>query len=459
MTKRFRKVFSILCALTLLVSYTAVVFAEELTEESDVILEVNGTNPEKDHSGEAAEEMDKTKGMEVEDVEFPETLPEEEPAEQEQQEEEGAEEPDPVFTEPEKDEVISEPVTIQEAVEGAEEEKKDEQPAEEETPAEPAPSAPEQNEEEKQEPAEDSKEEPADQPEEKPDEPEEKPDEPQEKPDKPEEEPDEPEEKQDEPEEEPDEPEEEPDESEEAVYMDLDVMSTVSGILTRGKPFALIAADAYSRTVIFTLTVSEENAVSVVLNESPVALEKVENSDPASTDVIYTFEKQLLQNQVYSIFLTTEKEGYIPFTLTLTEKQEAATEETPETSEETTEEEEKTEETDFGLEEAENPDEEKNENTSDTDENEFPEEFAIRFDVTWDGDELHFGDVAHFNATVAGDEDVDYTILWQWSADNENWVTIEDEHELQMDIVVTEDNYLNYWRIKAELVTPEPVTP
>ena len=416
MTKRFRKVLSIVCTLALLLSCAAAGFAEEMHEEAEAyfVQSIPDTEMESPAPGENSGEQ--SEGFfEVEEMsaDFLETDPEDE------------EEGEPDSDDPENEEVVSDPVTIQDAVEEEEEDTDDSEPDEEKKPEEP--DTPAQTEEE-QEPEDNSE---GETPEE------EQESKPADKPDKPEKKP------------------------EDTVILDLGGVTTINGILTRGKPFAFIAADAYSRTAVFTLTVAEENAVFVTMNDKPVTLTKEENPNPASTDVIYTFEKQLDQNRVYSITLTTEKEGYIPYTLSLTEKQEKAAEEMPETAEEPTEKEEKAEETDFGLEGEGNPDEEKNEdeNTSDLDENEFPEEFAIRFDVTWDGDELHFGDVAHFIATVSGDEDVDYTIQWQWSEDNENWVTVEDEHEMQMDITVTEDNYLNYWRIKAEIVNPELVNP
>ena len=408
-----------LCALALFVSCAAVGFAEEAPEETPEELnetfEENGAGPVTDDpEDDPEEESGEMTGMVVEDVELPETIPGEEP---EQQEEEKTEEPAPVSEKPENEEVISDPVTIQDAVEEAAEEKKDEQPAAEEKPAEPAPAVPEQNEEEKQEPAENNEEEETDQPEDKP---EKKPE------NKPEEEPDEPE-----------------GEAEEAIYMDLDVMNTVSGILTRGKSFALIAADAYSRTVIFTLTVSEEDAVSAVLNEKPVTLEKVENTNPASTDVIYTFEKQLLQNQVYSISLTTEKEGYVPFTLTLTEKQEAATAETPEASEKTPEKEEKATKTDSGLREEEAAAKEER--------SELPENRNAIITISWDDENPGYGSVAHFHAELIGYEGTEYTLQWQWSTDGNSWMDVDNATDVNMDITYSIENEEYRWRIVVDV--------
>ena len=127
MTKRFRKVLSILCVLALLLSCAAAGFAEEMHEEAEAYFvqsipdtEIEGPAPETD-SGEDAEDF-----FEVENVsaDFLETDPEDE------------EEGEPDSDDPENEEVVSDPVTIQDAVE-EEEDTDDSEPDEEKKPAEP----------------------------------------------------------------------------------------------------------------------------------------------------------------------------------------------------------------------------------------------------------------------------------------------------------------------------------
>ena len=422
MTKRFRKILSILCTLALLVSCATAVLAEELPEEADVNLELNGTDREIDAP--APEETEK---------EFPEELhggeeKSTEPAEANSAEEE---EEQPAPSKPENGEVISDPVTIQDEVEEKPEEQEEDKPAEEEKPAkEEKPAEEEPAEEEK--PA--QEEEPAK--EEKPAAAEETEEKQETAVDKKEKKPaDKPESK---PEEKPEEPEED------LPFMDLDTNKTANGILTREKPFAFIAADAYSRTVVFTLTVPEKNAVSVTMNEKPVTLTKEENLNPASTDVIYTFEKQLLQNQAYAITLTAERDGYVPFSLALTEKQEAAAAETPETPEETTEEEEKTEETDSGLEEE--------ETAAKEEKNELPENRNAVITISWDDENPGYGSVAHFHAQLTGYEGTEYTLQWQWSKDGNAWNDIENATGENMDITYSPENGDYSWRIVVDII-------
>ena len=398
MTKRFRKVLSILCVLALLLSCAAAGFAEEMHEEAEAyfVQSIPDTEMESPAPGENSGEQ--SEGFfEVEEMsaDFLETDPEDE------------EEGEPDSDDPENEEVVSDPVTIQDAVE-EEEDTDDSEPDEEKKPAEP--DTPVQN---------DEKPEPEDNDEEKTPE-EEQESKPADKPEKPEKKP------------------------EDTVILDLGGVTTINGILTKGKPFAFIAADAYSRTAVFTLTVAEENAVSVTMNEKAVTLTKEENPNPASTDVIYTFEKELDQNRVYSITLTTEKEGYVPYTLTLTEKLEKVPEEMPETAEETTGKEEKTEKTDSGLEDAKKATKEEK--------NELPENRNAVITISWDDENPGYGSIAHFHAELIGYEGTEYKLQWQWSRDGSIWNDIDNATSENMDITYSQENGDYSWRILVDII-------
>ena len=257
-------------------------------------------------------------------------------------------------------------------------------------------------------------------------------------------------------------PEEETEPEEEIEILNPNGKDSLKGILIKAAPASFKATVDYNSTVVFTLTVQTEDSVKVQINETDVKLEKTENPDETSTDILYTFEKQLLLNQEYIVTLTTENEGYIPYGIKIREKlpEEENTEENPEESEEKPAEEtpetvENTEEkgteeskTDSGLE---------SENTPQNEENapDFPEDFQLHFEAYCDDGELNFGDVMHFVVTATGDEGIDYELVWQWSEDNENWNTVEGENGKQLDLLVTEENYLYYWRIKARLAEPQ----
>ena len=400
MTKRFTKFFSILLTLAFLLSWMGTAFAED-----EMLSEISSMETGRKTSGGDETLPDE---VTVTDVDFPESNPETDETEETPSDE------------PEKTEITSEGITLEEAAE------QPVKPAEEDKPAAHAADT-----SEKEDKKEEEKKEPSPSTEPKPE-------------SKPESEP--------EPESQPETGSETEPEEEEGILLNLNSKKSVTGILTRETQFSLKASDDYSRIVTFTLTVPAENTVSVILDDNPITLSKSENEDPADTDITYTFEYPLLQGEEYSIILQAEQDGYIPFTLKIEKKpDEIQEEETAENPEESTEEAEKAEETDSGLKnEKDDAISPNNEHAAENIE-EFPDDFAIHFNVRWDTEEPHFGDIMHFYVTTEGDDNLDYYIIWQWSTDNENWNTVENENGKEMDLIVTEENYLYYWRIKARL--------
>ncbi len=81
----------------------------------------------------------------------------------------------------------------------------------------------------------------------------------------------------------------------------------------------------------------------------------------------------------------------------------------------------------------------------------------ITVKAEWDGEQLYFGDTATLKATLSGYDNAVYTIRWQTSKDGNKWEDIKGAEGAELKVVVTEDNYMNYWRalvvvtaIKAE---------
>lgn len=470
MTKLFRKTLSILCVLALLLMCAGAAIAnEELTPDlpEDQALLTEGeksgedTEEPEDLPEETKEVSDSTPDLnangssfaEVTDADFPEPGSEQgEAAEPEGQEKpEGPEEPEeaanteegPSEEAPGTTEIVSESITLEEAAEAAEEPESPAagEPTAEETPMDITPS---DGEEDEQGPVQDTPEEnePDNQPEEEPqDDPEINPE------DETEEEPqDEPENKPEseaEPEETPDdelkdEPEEEPVEEEEEILLNLNGTKKVSGVVTKGIPFTLKASDDYSRVVVFTLAVPDENAISVIVNDQPVSLEKAENENPEDNDVRYIFEQALLQGQEYSITLKTEKDGYIPFTLSIEKKEEKAEDKKPETSDNPTKEEETSNNTESGLNETEN--------------NDLPTERNAVISISWDDENPGYGSVAHFHAELIGYEETRYTLQWQWSSDGSDWTDVENATSENMDIIYSRENGDYSWRILVDIL-------
>lgn len=78
-------------------------------------------------------------------------------------------------------------------------------------------------------------------------------------------------------------------------------------------------------------------------------------------------------------------------------------------------------------------------------------ERSIEVNVTWDVPEPIIGDTAHFHAILTGYEGLSYTMQWQFSPDRKEWTDITGETNDTMDVVVTEENNLVYWRIVVYL--------
>ena len=92
--------------------------------------------------------------------------------------------------------------------------------------------------------------------------------------------------------------------------------------------------------------------------------------------------------------------------------------------------------------EPENPEE-----TENRPESEIKPERHITVDVTWDVPEPVIGDTAHFIANLEGYDELNYTVQWQYSPDDNIWYDIPNETKTTMDVVVTEENNTVYWRI------------
>ena len=81
---------------------------------------------------------------------------------------------------------------------------------------------------------------------------------------------------------------------------------------------------------------------------------------------------------------------------------------------------------------------------------ELPENATAGFSISWDNKPA-IGETAHFTATVSGLDEFEYTLQWQYSADNEHWEDVEGETGERMDQVLTEENKTLFWRLKVNV--------
>ena len=83
-----------------------------------------------------------------------------------------------------------------------------------------------------------------------------------------------------------------------------------------------------------------------------------------------------------------------------------------------------------------------------------PSDLYVGFSITWDDEVPSFGSVAHLDAVLDGFEDLDFSLQWQYSEDNLAWTDVEGETQRRMDMVITEENYLYYWRVMVYINVP-----
>ena len=67
--------------------------------------------------------------------------------------------------------------------------------------------------------------------------------------------------------------------------------------------------------------------------------------------------------------------------------------------------------------------------------------------VSWGGQKAIFGSTAKLIAVPEGYDDVEFTLQWQRSTDNLNWEDVSEAKGNTYDLLVTPDNYLDYWRV------------
>lgn len=72
----------------------------------------------------------------------------------------------------------------------------------------------------------------------------------------------------------------------------------------------------------------------------------------------------------------------------------------------------------------------------------FAREFYVSFYFSWDGNEVRYGDVITLVPVLHGYDGLNYSLKWQHSADDSNWIDWSGDS-----YVITEDNSSWYWRL------------
>ena len=72
---------------------------------------------------------------------------------------------------------------------------------------------------------------------------------------------------------------------------------------------------------------------------------------------------------------------------------------------------------------------------------------SIDIYADWGGGELYFGDESTLIAVLHGYDNAVYTLRWQESKEGIEWQDIEGATDARYTMIVTEENYLAYWRV------------
>ena len=80
---------------------------------------------------------------------------------------------------------------------------------------------------------------------------------------------------------------------------------------------------------------------------------------------------------------------------------------------------------------------------------------SVSIYIAYDGEYVNFGDTVALYAMLYGYEGTEYSIQWQISADNANWEDIDGACDSKYEVVVTEDNYTNFYRVAVTLTGVE----
>ena len=68
---------------------------------------------------------------------------------------------------------------------------------------------------------------------------------------------------------------------------------------------------------------------------------------------------------------------------------------------------------------------------------------------SWNNEKPAIGGEVVFIAVLNGYDNLEYTIQWQQSKNNEDWTDIPDSFETRHTEIVTRDNYKDFWRVQV----------
>ncbi len=74
---------------------------------------------------------------------------------------------------------------------------------------------------------------------------------------------------------------------------------------------------------------------------------------------------------------------------------------------------------------------------------------SIDIYYSWNSGKPELGGKVTFIAVLYGYDNVEYTVQWQESGDNENWFDVADATDCRYEETITRDNYKDFWRVQV----------
>ena len=71
--------------------------------------------------------------------------------------------------------------------------------------------------------------------------------------------------------------------------------------------------------------------------------------------------------------------------------------------------------------------------------------------VSWNNEKPALNGGVTFIAVMKGYDNLEYTLQWQQSQDNENWYDISDANDFRYEEIITRENYKDFWRVRVTI--------
>ena len=218
--------------------------------------------------------------------------------------------------------------------------------------------------------------------------------------------------------------------------------------LKAGKEFKITIQPIVTGEIIITIKTDkgfdpEKEEIKFLIDSDEREFKKVEEE---STEESTTWTKTIYvqYGKTYELTILSEKDAELVLTVINKHQEEEPQEQIEENEPEETTEDKSEDETE----------QEESTEKNQPEEEQIETERKVTVSLSWDDEKPTYGSVAHLKATLEGYEGLEYTMQWQWSLDRTTWNDIEYATTENLDVVYTEENGDYYWRILVDVQSP-----